>query len=100
MTTVYPTTGSICGSATATCTEFTTGTTFGINDITSPGCYVCNWNGSLLRINESCFDSSGHTYFAFSSNETLTVTYLTDNAYSPVGECRQTAKSSGISVNF
>ena len=99
-TTGPSTTGCSTGSATATCSDITTGTTFSVNEITTPGCYVCNWNGSLLRVNENSFDSSGNTYFTFSSNETLTVTYLSENPYSAIGECRTTAKNCGVSFNF
>lgn len=87
-------------TGTATCSPTATGTSFTVNDITSPGCYVCDWNGALLRLNDSCFDSSNNTYFSFSSNDTLTVTYLTDNPYASVGECRQIANSSDIIFNF
>ena len=93
-------TGTGTATATATCTETPTGTTFTVNDIATPGCYVCNWNGSLLRLNDSCFDSSNNTYFSFSSNDTMTVTFLSDNPYASIGECRQIANSSDITFNF
>ena len=88
------------GTATATCTTMTAGTTCSVNEITTPGCYVCNWNGSLLRVNDNCFDSSNNTWFSFWSNDSLTCTFICDNPYASIGECRETAKACGVSCNF
>ena len=102
--TTSPTTTTTCTSkttsSTATCTTTMPGTTCTINEISSPGCYVCNWNGSLLRVNESCFDSSNNTWFSFCSNDTLTVTFLCENPYTSIGECRDLAKTYRVPCNY
>ena len=98
-TTTTKTTSTSC-SGTATCTTFEPGTAYSVNEINTPGCYVCNWNGALLRVNENCFDSSNNTWFSFWSNDPLNVTYLTDNPYASIGECRELAKTYKISTNY
>ncbi len=97
--------GSTCGSSTTTtttdtCTTIKPGTSYDVNQIPSAGCYVCNWNGSLLRINASCFESNGKTTFSYWSSDPLTVTYLTDNPNAPVETCREIANAAYTYFNF
>ena len=93
-----------CASTTkntaATCTEYKAGTTWDVNAITSPGCYVCNWNGSLLRVSDTCFSSSNFTGFNFTSSDSLTVTYLTNDPTATVETCRDIATSTYVYTNF
>ncbi len=93
-------TGNTSKTATGTCTEYAAGTTFDVNALTSPGCYVCNWNGSLLRVSDTCFSSSNFTGFNFTCSDTLTVTYLTNDPTATTETCRSLASSCYVYTNF
>lgn len=85
-----------CGTATAA----KTGTTYNVNEIPTAGCYVCNWNGSLLRVGTGCFSSSGNAAFSFACSDDLTVTYLGDDPTASLETCRNQANSASVYSNF
>ena len=76
MTTTNTTTSN---TGSATCTPTAIGTTCAVNDITTPGSYVCNWNGSLLRVDDTAFDRNGSFGCSYESNETLNVTFISED---------------------
>lgn len=95
------TTGSTgCGTGSSTCTNIKPGTTFNVNEVTSPGCYVCNWNGSLLRIGSNGFNGNGNMTFSFQCSDPLSVTYLTDEPTTSIEECRAIANAAYTYFNF
>jgi hypothetical protein len=108
MTTSNYGSGSNCGtntygsssSATATCSEATPGTAYNVNEIPTPGCYSCSWNGALLRVSGAGFASNGYTTFNFTSSEPMTVTYLTDDPTASLEECRRIAARSNVYSAF
>lgn len=85
-------------SGTATCTE--PGATYDVNAISSPGCYACNWNGALLRVSEECFTSDGTTGYSYTTNDSMTVTYLTDDPTASDDECRRIAARANVYTSF
>ena len=87
-------------NTTATVAEPTCGTTCSVNEITSPGCYVCHWNGSLLRVSGAAFTAAGFTSFNFTSSDPMTVTYLTNNPTATTEECRTEASAANVYANF
>jgi hypothetical protein len=93
-------TGTASATATATCIEPTCGSTYSVNEIPTAGCYVCHWNGSLLRVSEAAFTTSGFTSFNFTSSDPLTVTYLTNDPTASVESCRKNATGSNVYCNF
>ena len=93
-------TATATGNATATATEPTCGTTYSVNEIPSPGCYVCHWNGSLLRVSGAAFTAAGFTSFNFTSSDPMTVTYLTNNPTATTEECRTEANAANVYANF
>jgi len=103
----YPSTGTGRGtsnpgsnSSTSTCTEVTIGTTCEANAITSPGCYVCNWNGSLLRVTNSCFTTSNSVAFSYACSDPLTVTFLSNDPTATLEQCRTIANGAHVYSNF
>ena len=87
-------------NATATVAEPTCGTTYSVNEIPSPGCYVCHWNGSLLRVSNAAFTVAGFTSFNFTSSDPMTVTYLTNDPTATIEECRTDANGANVYANF
>lgn len=99
----WATTGTTSSQATtgsATCVEPLSGNTYDVNEIPAAGCYVCNWNGSLLRISEAAFTSGGFTSFNFTSTDPLTVTYLCSDPAATLEECRSSATGYNVYCNF
>jgi hypothetical protein len=92
--------GTGTATTTSTCTEIACGTTYGVNEIPTPGAYVCNWNGSLLRVSTACFTNAGFTNFNFTSSDPLTVTYLTNDPTASVEDCRTWATDANVFCNF
>jgi hypothetical protein len=118
MTTSNSNTGSYCGSnagntnttwanrtsatttGAATCAEPACGSSWSVNEIPTPGCYVCHWNGSLLRVSDAAFTTGGFTSFNFTSSDPLTVTYLTNDPTATIEECRNWANGTNVYCNF
>jgi Zn-dependent M28 family amino/carboxypeptidase len=96
-TTSWKTGGS---TATATLSDLTCGSTFSVNEIPSPGCYACHWNGSLLRVSDAAFTSGGFTSFNFTSSDPMTVTYLTNDPTATIENCRTWADGANVYCNF
>lgn len=57
-------------------------------DISEAGCYVCNWNGHLLRL---AYSSAGTPVVSIISSRELSLTKLSDNPFIPLSEAKSLA---------
>ena len=85
---------------TETETRIMPGTMVPMESIVDPGCYVCNWNGFLLRVEEECLNENGTTTFEVIGNGPLFVTYLSDDPYCEISEARTFASVYGVPAAF
>ncbi len=70
------------------------------SQIAAPGCYVCNWNGFLLRVSaESLGADCTRTLNIIGSNP-LFVTKISDDPRLPVGQARRIAAQRGLKIAF
>ena len=96
--------GTGCGTGTESksdaCTATMTCATCDVNAITSPGCYVCHWDGSLLRVDESCFTVSGCMSFSLTCNQPMSVTCVSDDPNASMEACRTAARALNLCCNF
>ncbi len=71
-----------------------------LNMISSPGAYVCDWSGHLLRIPRSSLPLDGSQPLNIIGGKPLTVTKISDNCDLPLAEARGLAWRLGLSVGF
>lgn len=84
-----------------TTTTGTTGQTYPWDQIPTPGTYVCNWSGHLLRIQPEAFSTpTTGTNINLVGSEPLYVTKLSDDPYLTINKARLTASNLDIAVNF
>ncbi|MCK4340809.1 MAG: hypothetical protein KAY37_03705 [Phycisphaerae bacterium] len=77
-----------------------TGATVPFDTICSPGAYVCNWSGHLLRIPERTVVPGEAPRMNIIGPEPLTVTKISDNPGVSLAEARTLAASMGVSTGF
>ena len=77
-----------------------TGTTVPFDGIQEPGCYVCNWNGHLLRVPEDGVAAGRSPVLTFCGPEPLFVTKIADNPFIPLTKARMVGSNLDIAVNF
>ena len=68
--------------------------------ISSPGAYVCDWSGHLLRIPHEAVAPTRCPGLNIVGCEPLTVTKLSDDPDLPLGRARGLAKQLGLTVGF
>lgn len=86
---------------TTTTTTTTCPQTFPWDQIPTPGTYVCNWSGHLLRIpNEAYNNLNTGTTINLIGTEPLYVTKLSDDPFLTINKARLTASNLDIPVNF
>lgn len=68
--------------------------------IRSPGSYVCNWNGYLLRVPPAAVGPDGLRPLNIVGSQPLFVTKISDDADIPVRQARQAASDLHLSVSF
>lgn len=78
----------------------TVGTTFPFDSITSPGAYICNWSGHLLRIPEDGVVPGRSPLVNLIGPEPLMVTKISDNPYITLTKAKLIASNFDLSVNF
>ena len=78
----------------------TVGTTIPFEGIQEPGCYVCNWNGHLLRVPEDGVAAGRSPVLTFCGPEPLFVTKIADNPFIPLTKARMVGSNLDIAVNF
>jgi hypothetical protein len=92
--------GIVKQNVTDTSHYLTSGTTVPLDVISSPGTYVCNWSGHLMRIPPASLDRAGHLTLNIIGGQPLTATKISDDPDLPVAEARGLAWSYGLSVGF
>ncbi len=70
-----------------------------LDTITSPGAYVCNWSGHLLRVPERSL-CEGLLTVNIVGGEPLIATKISDDPDVPIAHARGLAWSFGLSVGF
>ncbi|MCH7704767.1 MAG: hypothetical protein IIB61_06625 [Planctomycetes bacterium] len=78
----------------------TTGTTVPFDGIQEPGCYVCNWNGHLLRVPEDGVKPGRSPLLTLCGPQPLFVTKISNNPYIPMTKARLIASNLDMCVNF
>ncbi len=68
--------------------------------IASPGAYVCNWSGHLLRIPEASLVPGGPLALNMVGGRPLMVTKVSDDPDLPLSQARGLARGLGLSVDF
>jgi hypothetical protein len=76
------------------------GATVPLDFVASPGTYVCNWSGHLLRIPQRSLLPSGALAVNIVGGEPLTVTKISDDPDLPLSAARGLAWRFGLSVGF
>ena len=76
------------------------GATIPFDAIDSPGAYVCDWSGHLLRVPASGVTPGRAPTFNIIGDSPLTVTKISDNPYIPVGKAKATATQLKLAVRF
>lgn len=74
------------------------GVSIPFDSIRTPGCYVCNWNGHLLRVPETALIPNGVLNIV--GPEPLFVTKITDDPALPLARARQAAAALNLRVSF
>lgn len=92
------TTNATTGDTTINGTQV--GTTQPFDSINTPGAYLCNWSGHLLRIPEDGILPGRSPIFNIVGNSPLTVTKISDNPFVPVTKARLVAANYDLNVNF
>jgi hypothetical protein len=77
-----------------------TGTRIPFENISQPGCYICNWTGHLMRVPPDGVAPGRSPLLNMVGREPLYVTKLADDPYIPVTKARMIASNYDIAVNF
>ncbi len=76
------------------------GTTIPFEAINSPGTYICNWSGHLLRVPEDGVTPGRSPMINIVGPEPLTVTKISDNPFVTLTKARLLASNWDLNVNF
>ena len=76
------------------------GTKFPFEQISEPGCYVCDWSGHLLRVPEDGVAPGRSPLINIVGTETLYVTKISDNPYIPRTKAKMLCSNHDVNVNF
>lgn len=87
-------------TATTTSTPSIVGTKIAFDCITTPGAYVCNATGHLLRISATWNPDMMHDWCNWSGNEPFWFTCVSVDPTCSIEECRASAEDIGISWSF
>ncbi len=77
-----------------------TGVTVPLDEVSSPGTYVCNWSGHLMRVPVHSLRPGGGLALNIVGGEPLTVTKISDDPDLPLSRARGLAWCLGLSVGF
>lgn len=89
-----------------TCTNTTTncnvGTQIAFNNITEPGCYVCNATGHLVRVNDTISSNTNgmNECCSWTGNEPFWFTCVSNDPNCDTNECRKNASNAGVTCCF
>ena len=76
------------------------GTRIPFENISEPGCYICNWTGHLMRVPPDGVAPGRSPLLNMIGHDPLYVTKLTDDPYIPVTKARMIASNFDLAVNF
>lgn len=76
------------------------GTTVPFEGINTPGAYICNWSGHLLRVPEDGVTPGRSPMLNIIGSEPLTVTKISENPYITITKAKLLASNFDLSVNF
>lgn len=76
------------------------GATVPFEGINSPGAYICNWSGHLLRVPEDGVTPGRSPMLNIVGCEPLTVTKISENPYITITKAKLLASNFDLSVNF
>ncbi len=71
-----------------------------LDSVTTPGAYVCNWSGHLLRVPADSLAAGGPLAVNIIGGEPLTVTKISDDPTVPLARARGLAWLCGLSPQF
>ncbi|MEK6797746.1 MAG: hypothetical protein AABZ12_02140 [Planctomycetota bacterium] len=75
-------------------------TTIPFENINTPGCYICNWSGHLLRVPDDGVAPGRSPLLTIVGCEPLFVTKISDNPFIPITKARTIASNIDCNVNF
>lgn len=76
------------------------GSVFAFDSIPTPGAYVCNWSGHLLRLPHEAVTVVGTPKVNIVGEAPLTVTKLSDDPYLPLPIAKQLAQQMKLATTF
>jgi hypothetical protein len=76
------------------------GLTFAFDAIPTPGAYVCNWSGHLLRLPREAIGTQGAPALNIVGTQPLTVTKLSHDPYIPLNQAKRLAGELQVEVAF
>jgi hypothetical protein len=76
------------------------GQTIPFDGINTPGAYICNWSGHLLRVPEDGVTAGRSPMLNIVGSDPLFVTKISDNPYLTLTKARLLASNHDINVNF
>ena len=76
------------------------GSKVAFESITEPGCYICQWNGHLLRVPPDGVAPGRSPLLSIIGRDELFVTKLHNDPYIPLTKARMIAANWDIAVNF
>jgi hypothetical protein len=88
------------GTTTNPMQHTTAGTQIPFEAINDPGCYICNWNGHLIRVPEDGVAPGRSPLINIIGQEPLLVTKISDNPFIPLTKARLVASNFDCPVNF
>lgn len=71
-----------------------------LDTVTTPGAYICNWSGHLLRVPADSLAPGGPLAVNIIGGEPLTVTKISDDPTVPLARARGLAWLCGLSPRF
>ncbi len=81
-------------------TSFIGGQTIPFESINTPGTYVCNWSGHLLRVPEDAIAPGRSPKVNMFGTDPLFVTGISDDPFIRVTKARMMASNFDLNVNF
>lgn len=81
-----------------TVTELGAAVPFDVMD--TPGAYVCNWSGHLLRVSQAAITAQRSLAMNIVGNQPLTVTKISDDPTVPLAEAKRLAAAFKLDVRF
>ena len=73
---------------------------FNFDQIDSPGAYVCNWSGHLVRVPEDAVCPGRSPALEILGKEDLHVTRISENPFIALTKARMVASDLDLNVNF